>query len=909
MNTADDAGCRWSTPKVIKFTGGDAAAGTLQNPLFYAAKYGGFTYSANATGPLLPSAPSASSHADWDQLNNDTGLKASDGLPDNYFRVRNPAQLSKQLSSVFQSILRRVGSGTAAAVVANAREGEGAIYQALYEPSHLDNQGREVRWIGTLHALFVDEKGYLREDGDGNGALGDYTQDPAVELFFDSADRITKFKRYSGDPSLTSTSLTYHELPELRPIWNARDRLAAIDSTSIDTQRVYSDSAASGRYIITALDTDLDGVLTNADVVPFVSASFGAGVYGILNEKSQADAGNLVSYVRGKPNSSLRSRELDYANTGDVRTMRLGDIVNSTPTVVGVPSESFDLLYNDQSYDKFRKQYQTRRNVVYVGANDGMIHAFNAGFYNATTKTFQTGALKGSATEHPLGTELWAYVPYNLLPHLPWLADPDYNHVWYVDGAPRVFDARIFANSDEHPGGWGTLMVVGMRLGGASIDLARNNGPSDAFTSFLPVSQTVLTTRPAYVVLDITDPESPPQLVAEVTSPSLGYTTGFPTVAAFSSRNALDGDSPTSDHWYLAFGSGPGGNETIASPGAISSTVSGKLFMFDLKTKAFVDGYAPKDLGTLAPTSFVGDPVSVDWDLDFKADALYFGTVGGTAAAPNGKLFEIDFRKNGDESAAPADWTGPYVLVNPQRPIVSTPSVTFDEQNNRWVFAGTGRFMSQADKSSQPAQAIFGVIDYKTGAPSGNAAQYDYANFTDVTSAAVEPDGTLHGVTGYTSEGALIAGIVDAARADRGWKLGLSTTTDPVVAERSVTQTSLLGDILFASTFIPSNDQCGGEGTSNLYGLYYKTGAAKAGLPVFGTETGGTTGNTYTEVTRDVAIGAGLSASPSLHLGGARDQRGLTIFTQTSTGAIQREEGLVGKGAQNGEIDWREVHQ
>src|SRR4030095_12001516 len=63
------------------------------------------------------------------------------------------------------------------------------------------------------------------------------------------------------------------------------------------------------------------------------------------------------------------------------RVWKLGDIISSTPVVVGAPRERYDVLYGDTTYGAFFKRYKDRRQVAYVGANDGMLHAFNAGFY------------------------------------------------------------------------------------------------------------------------------------------------------------------------------------------------------------------------------------------------------------------------------------------------------------------------------------------------------------------------------------------------------------------------------------------------------------------------------------------------------------------------------------------------
>lgn len=921
---------------------------SLEDPLFYAAKYGGFDDADKSGKP--------DSTDKWDIKKAD-GSDGSDGIPDNYFLVSNPAALEQSLQRAFSAILAKTSSGTAAAVVANAREGQGAIYQALYEPRRIDDNGREVFWLGTVHGLWVDDKGYLREDGNGNAKLDyqdaaqtipNYSADPVVEIFFDAGDRVTRFRRYSGVPA--GTNFTIRPLSDLRTIWNARRQLSALSSATLASQRPYSSSAGTGRYIFTAIDLDLDGKIDGVsgkenEAIDFTAANFGSGKFGILNVKAQADAANLVNFTRGIEISGLRSRTIDYDGDGTAEVIRLGDIVNSTPTVVGTPAEAFDLIYNDASYAVFRNQYRDRRNVVYVGANDGMIHAFNAGFYDSAAKQFKTTPTVGTGTAHPLGSELWAYVPYNLLPHLPWLSDPDYNHVWYMDGKPRVFDARVFTPDADHPHGWGTLMVVGMRFGGEKITMTSPNPKptdttKDGFSAFTPSVGATITTRSAYVVMDITNPEKPPRLLAELsgagpTDNNLGFTTSFPTVISMSSKDVKAPTAVTSnpkdpvnttadlaDKWYLVFGSGP----TDRTKATTANNVSAKLYIYDLAQTSgggFVTGFAPKELEAVpasptVPGNFTGDPVTVDWDLDFKADALYVGTSGGTSAAPKGKLFKLRLDKNlglTSDDRSPGQWQGPFVLTDAGNPILSTPTVTFDEQGNRWVFSGTGRFLSAADdpyndKKSAQVQTLFGLIDFKKDPPTTGSVQYPFSGLINVTNAKVSIEGKVTGMGGVLTapndnELGLATKIAEGT-ATKGWVLQLPVPA--AIAERNVTQASLLGEILFSTTFLPSIDSCGGEGSSQLYGLYYKTGAAKAGVPVFGTRTI-TTPTTMVESIREISIGAGLAASPSLHLGGARDQRGLTVFAQTSTGAIERRDGSVSPSARSGEIDWRDVYK
>ena len=131
---------------------------------------------------------------------------------------------------------------------------------------------------------------------------------------------------------------------------------------------------------------------------------------------------------------------------------------------------------------------------------------FNAGFWDETNQLFALS--KSSETSHRLGGEIWAYAPMNLLPHLQWLTDPSYPHVYYMDGQPLIFDANIFPDDADHPKGWGTVLVMGMGLGGGPIDVS--------------IGGSTVTRRSAYVVMDITNPEKPPKVLAEITHPDMG---------------------------------------------------------------------------------------------------------------------------------------------------------------------------------------------------------------------------------------------------------------------------------------------------------------------------------------------------------------------------------------------------
>src|SRR6185437_3840262 len=182
-------------------------------------------------------------------------------------------------------------------------------------------------------------------------------------------------------------------------------------------------------------------------------------------------------------------------------------------------AEAYDLLYGDNSYATFKSHYLNRRQVVYTGANDGMLHAFNGGYYYSSLGKLcleppadSTSAptdcnTSSSVTQHPLGGEIWAYVA----------------------GNPVATDAKIFNDDGDcsavapgaqcHPGGWGTVLVVPFRLGGGMIKVPTPTAASNTYNpSTCPASTstnkcTLQTSYSAYVVLDVTDPEQPPTVL------------------------------------------------------------------------------------------------------------------------------------------------------------------------------------------------------------------------------------------------------------------------------------------------------------------------------------------------------------------------------------------------------------
>ncbi|HET9692944.1 MAG TPA: PilC/PilY family type IV pilus protein [Steroidobacteraceae bacterium] len=189
-------------------------------------------------------------------------------------------------------------------------------------------------------------------------------------------------------------------------------------------------------------------------------------------QRTTVDNGpELINYLRGdKTNEATLFR---------IRDNTLGDTVNATPAYVAKPPYQFGDAVTP-TYVDF--QAVSRTPALYVGANDGMLHALN-----------------GTS-----GAEMWAYVPTMVMPKMHVLADENYaiKHTYFVDGSPTVMDAYF-------SGAWHTVLVAGLNGGGRG-----------------------------YYALDITNPGSPVPLwefcddaaLCTWSDKDLGFTYGNPVV-------------------------------------------------------------------------------------------------------------------------------------------------------------------------------------------------------------------------------------------------------------------------------------------------------------------------------------------------------------------------------------------
>ena len=221
--------------------------------------------------------------------------------------------------------------------------------------------------------------------------------------------------------------------------WDAGAQVKAQNWNTGRAILTYKPSAASGQHGIpfrwpalpaTPGATELDASQTTA-----LGLTPGGG--------SDAFGEQRLRFLRGDPSYESRSCASPPCAAPQFRNRAispLGDVINSSPYFVGAPNFGYYDDFESARYSAFVATYRSRTPVIYMGANDGMLHAVNA----------LTGA------------EMFAYVPSPVYGDLSKLTDLAYQHRYYVDGSPTIGD--VFYNS-----AWHTLLVAGMRAGAKGL--------------------------------------------------------------------------------------------------------------------------------------------------------------------------------------------------------------------------------------------------------------------------------------------------------------------------------------------------------------------------------------------------------------------------------------------------------
>ncbi|MYM41097.1 pilus assembly protein [Duganella qianjiadongensis] len=209
------------------------------------------------------------------------------------------------------------------------------------------------------------------------------------------------FSRYVLPPEAANAGAT---ITSVAPLWEAGQVLTGERNRP-------PVPLPEARRIYTA-QTEPDGVLRG---IPLVWSALSATQQRMLDKPSPSAAApdglgaRRLAYLRG-----VRS---DEGGPFRRRQSLLGDALRSTPVLVAAPASDLQ----DAAYAAFRQRYAQRRALVYLGANDGMLHAFDMAD----------------------GVERYAYVPNALMPYLNLLTDPEYVHRAYVDGPLVSADVRL----------------------------------------------------------------------------------------------------------------------------------------------------------------------------------------------------------------------------------------------------------------------------------------------------------------------------------------------------------------------------------------------------------------------------------------------------------------------------------
>lgn len=337
-----------------------------------------------------------------------------------YFSAKDPSSLASGLTKALSAISISQGSGAAAAT-SNLEPvaGDNYVYVASY---------RTLMWDGDVGAYTIDLS---------TGAV-------------------------SATPQWLASSLLNSKIG------------AAGDS---DTRTIYTFVSNGGANLKPFTWSDL----TATEQSYFNTNQLTQYASWTAAQIAAATGASLVNYLRGQNRNEDQDRPVDYGTYYRLYRDRenvLGDIIHSQPIYVKTPSFN----YADNGYSTFKSANASRAATLYVAANDGMLHAFDA----------------------DTGNERWAYIPPTVLPNLHKLADSGYgtNHRYYVDGAPTVGDVCT-ASCGTGSAVWKTLLVGGLNMGGRG-----------------------------YYALDITDPANPKALwnFTSANDANLGYTYGKPLI-------------------------------------------------------------------------------------------------------------------------------------------------------------------------------------------------------------------------------------------------------------------------------------------------------------------------------------------------------------------------------------------
>jgi len=319
-----------------------------------------------------------------------------------YYVAYNADQLAEKLTSVLVDIIERSQTFTAPVVPVQRTTSGDKMYVSLFTP-----QAHNKFWPGYLMKLHIghDDVQLYGSDETTRATDADYN------LLLDSL--------------LAPTGST-----QPKPYWEAHKALKGMD---LDDRDIYT-------YVGTSSDLN-----DSSNIFVDTNTAITYEMLGSPSKSADADpaypgaAGarrDLMLYIRGW--DSYNEDGDTPAVYAEKREYIFGDILHSRPVVI---------------------DYTSSLRVVYVGTNDGMLHAIN----------------------DTNGTERWAFIPPDLLPKLKNMVDPSVSgHQYYIDGSPKAYIKDVNHNGYiEDAQGDQAIIVFGERGGGTSYTALDVTNPND----------------------------------------------------------------------------------------------------------------------------------------------------------------------------------------------------------------------------------------------------------------------------------------------------------------------------------------------------------------------------------------------------------------------------------------------
>ena len=532
--------------------------------------------------------------------------------------------------------------------------------------------------------------------------------------------------------------------PTLTTVWDARSKLGA--------------KAAGTGWDRNRLIATWDG----SRGVPFRLADIGSARRGSLGA-SAADQARVLDYLRGdRSTEGARSR---------TRVALLGDIVGSEAVPVGAPDSRLSETENP-GYAAFAVARAARPKVVYVGANDGMLHAFD-------------GDTSGSSNG---GDERFAFIPGALfagpsappqpqLDGLAALASPDYaaRHRFFVDQTPVVGDVD-FARAGVAPASvaagtsdWRTILVGGLGKGGRG-----------------------------FYALDITDPASitsesalATKVLWEFSDPDMGFSFGRPLVTKLRKYG-----------WVVIVSSGYG---NLRGPAA----GQGFLYVLNARTGQLLERISTGAGSAAAEAGFAQFTGFARTYADGLTDQVYGGDLVG-----NVWRFDLSQSAGGGRFPAPlsiATLTDPNGVA---QQVTAAPQIEVSANGiDRTVFVGTGRLLDLTDLQSTQIQTMYAIRDGSKLAPltpatmpSGVSLPLRRADLVEVADLSV--------------------GVPRPVAPKMGWYRDLSyDRSSPGQTSERITGNIVANEGIIAwSGDLYEANACAPEGRSRSYAVRYDTG-------------------------------------------------------------------------------------